>query len=259
MRRIAIPLILAALIAVGVTVTIIIQVISVSPPGGVLLLVPQGITTKSYVYQILLGTNVQHFMPLGYGKLTLRPNTTGWYYYADTRAPGIVAVSKPFTGVIKVTVDGTDYYLCNNSNYGAVVRAKDSTGWVGDWVMAGSYFILNPRNASDNTNYRNCAVSVSNTVGKFVFIYEPRSDYFSYNAATNTVTVYYDAIDQYNFITKYGSITFTPAWTQLPANTDTVVGTYSATSNSEYLHYRTLIYLWYNGTVTSQIQVTPTP
>ncbi|MGC9131979.1 MAG: hypothetical protein ACP5H5_10430, partial [Pyrobaculum sp.] len=107
------PLIIAAAIAVGVTVTIIIQVILLSPPGGVLVLVPQGATTKSFVYQILAGASISHFMPVGYGKFTLNPNTTSWYYYIDTYAPSIIAVNKPFTGVVKVTVDGTDYYLCN--------------------------------------------------------------------------------------------------------------------------------------------------
>ncbi len=257
MRRIPIPLILAAAIAVGITVTIIIQIVSVLPPGGVLLLLPQGETTKTYSYQILVGSSAKHFMPLGYGKFALRPNNTGWSYYVDTSMPGIVAVSKPFTGVIKVTVDGTDYYLCNNSNYGAVVRAKDNTGWVGDWVKVGGYYILNPRNVSDATGYADCARDVVMTSSNIVLLYEPNSEYFLYDASTTTIKVYFDAVDTSGVKPKYGYITLTPTWTPLPQNSDTEVGTYSPASDDAYIHYPSLIYVTYIGSAPTELKVTP--
>ena len=262
MRRIPIALLIAAAIAIGITVTIIIQVIALQPSGGVVLLLPQGYTSMTYVYKILSGSTaaINHFMPIGYGKFTLKPNTTNWYYYVDTSMPYIVAVANPFTGVVKVTLDGTDYYLCNNSNYGAVIRALDYIGWVGDWVKVGSYYILNPRNATDAAGYVECAKSIISAAGvSYLLVYEPRRDYFTYDASTKSATVYYDSIDSAGTITaKFGSIAFMPTWTQLPANTDTVVGTWSATSDYSYLYYPALIYALYNGTVTSQLQVTPT-
>jgi hypothetical protein len=262
MRRIPVALLIAAAIAVGVTVTIIIQVVALQPSGGVVLLIQQGYTSKTFVYKVLSGGTaaINHFMPIGYGKFTLKSNTTNWYYYIDTYMPGIIAVNKPFTGVVTVTVDGTDYYLCNSSNYGAVIRVHDYIGWVGDWVKVGSYYILNPRNATDATGYVDCAKSVINTAGwTYLLVYEPRGDYFTYDASTKSATVYYDSIDSAGTITaKYGSTVFTPSWTELPANTDTVVGTYSATSDYAYIHYPSLIYSLYNGTVVTQLQVTPT-
>jgi hypothetical protein len=260
MRRIPIPAILAAVIAAGITVTIIIQIIWLTPPGGVVLLVPQGATTKSFVYQILAGSKLTHFMPVGYGKFALRPNTTSWYYYIDTSMPYIITVSKPFTGVVKVTVEGTDYYLCNSSNYGAIIRVYDSIGWVGDWVKVGSYYVLNPRNATDAAGYVTCAKSVISTAGwSYLLVYEPRSDYFTYNPSTKSATVYYDSIDSAGTVTaKYGSTTFTPSWIALTANTDTVVGTWSATSDYSYLYYPSLIFTLYNGSAVTQLQVTPT-
>jgi len=262
MRKIPIALLIAAAIAVGVTVTIIIQLITLQPSGGVVLLLPQGYTSKTYVYKILSGSTaaISHFMPIGYGKFTLKPNTTDWYYYVDTSMPYIVAVANPFTGVVKVTLDGTDYYLCNNSNYGAVIRVVDYVGWVGDWVKVGAYYILNPRNATDAAGYVDCAKSVISTAGwTYLLVYEPRGDYFTYDASTKSATVYFDSIDSAGTITaKYGSKVFTPTWTALTANTDTVVGTYSVTSDYSYLYYPSLIYALYNGTVTSQLQVTPT-
>jgi hypothetical protein len=260
-RRIPIALLIAAAIAIGVTVTVIVQVISLTPPGGVVLLVPQGVTTKTYVYKIFGGLErISHFMPIGYGKFTLKPNATNWYYYVDNSMPYIIGVGGPFTGVVKVTIEGTDYYLCNISNYGAVIRVTDYIGWVGDWVKVGSYYVLNPRNATDAGGYVDCAKSVISTAGwSYLLVYEPRSDYFTYDPTTKSATVYFDSIDSAGTITaKYGYITFTPAWTQLSANTNTVVGTWSFTSDHAYVYYPLLIYALYNGTVTSQIQVTPT-
>ncbi len=260
MRRIPMPLIFAAAIAVGVTVTIIIQIISLAPPGGVLVLVPQGVTAKSFVYQILAGASVSHFMPVGYGKFTLKPNTTSWYYYIDTSMPYLIAVKTPFTGVVKVTVDGTDYYLCNSSNYGAVIREADYTGWVGDWVKVGSYYVLNPRNATDAAGYVDCAKSVINTAGwSYLLVYEPSADYFTYDASTKSATVYYDSIDYTGTITeKYGSFSITPTWTALTANTNNVVGSYQVTSDYAYVYYPSFIYALYNGTAVTQITITPT-
>ncbi len=260
MRRLPIPVLVAAVIAVGVIVTIIIQVNTLSPPGGVLVLIPQGATTKIYAYQIIAGGKVNHFMPLGYGKFTLKTNTTNWYYYTDTSMPYIIAVSKQFTGVVKVTLEGTDYYLCNSSKYGAVIRAFDYIGWVGDWVKVGSYYILNPRNATDAAGYVDCAKSVISTAGwTYLLVYEPRGDYFTYDASTKSATVYFDSIDSAGTITaKYGSTVFTPSWTELTANTNTVVGSYKVTSDYAYVYYPSLIYALYNGTAVTQLKITPT-
>jgi hypothetical protein len=260
MRRIPIALIIAAVVAIGITVMITITVIRLQPSGGILILFKPGVTGISYVYQVLVGTTtVSHLLPVGYGKFTLNANTTSWYYHVETGMPYIIAVSKPFSGVATVNIGGTNYYICNSSNYGAVIRATDRLGWVGDWVYSGSFYVLNVRNVTDSTNYQTCPKNIITTAGwTNALLYEPRGDYFTYDLSTKTIKAFYDTIDSAGTITaKAGSVTITPKWTALSANTNVLVGYYGFDSSNTIMYYPTFIFAYYNGTVSTLLKITP--
>jgi hypothetical protein len=248
------PLFIAAVVALGV-VTIVFQIVTLYLPGGVILLLKEGGDTISIRIELVIGQRASIFLPLGYGKFVLEPNTTDWYYAIDTARTPIVAVRYPFSGVVKVNIDGVDYYLCNESNAGAIV--VNPLGWVGDWVKVGSYYVLSPRNLTDNPGYVSCASKIPPLLGRAtVAIGNPRADYFQY-VPPSTVYVYYDLVYsngtiQYKAIYKTATIT----WSQLTPGT--VAGTYKMTSDRNYIVYTGLIYLYFNGTATTKITARPT-
>jgi len=248
------PLLIAAAVALGV-ITIIIQVITLYLPGGVVLLLKEGGDTISTKVELIIGQRASVFLPFGYGKFVFEPNTTDWYYAIDTGRTPIVAVRNPFSGVIKVTIDGVDYYLCNESNAGAIVVSP--LGWVGDWVKVGSYYILSPRNITDNPGYVSCASKIPPLLSRAtVAIGAPRADYFQY-VPPSTVNVYYDLVYsngtvQFKGVYKTATIT----WSQLTPGT--VVGEYKVTADRNYVVYVGLIYLYFNGTATTKLTVRPT-
>ncbi|MGC9131447.1 MAG: hypothetical protein ACP5H5_07675 [Pyrobaculum sp.] len=262
MHRIPIPLLIAAVVAIGAAIYLLIQVTVLVPPTtNVMLLFKEPNQTVYYRFQFIQGGKATVVYPLGWGRYALTPNTTGWYYMTlATALPFIFAVQQPFTGVVKYefTLGNTRYYyyLCNMSNYGGIFYWDTLYyGMVGDWVKVGSFYVFNPRNVTD-PGYITCAQYMAkNYAAGWVYVAEPRADYYGLDSSGNLV-VYFDLVRDTGYIEPKDTSYSYYGWRELQPGTTTVVGqSYIITSDYMYVIYPVWVVVKYVGNATTSLKV----
>ncbi|MEM4898377.1 MAG: hypothetical protein QXR18_09320 [Pyrobaculum sp.] len=210
MRRIPIPLILAAIIAVGVAVTIIFQITVLTPPSAVVVLVPQGATTATFHIEDI---GVQYVaFPIGMGAMEITFNTTNFYYYnIDDLWSLAVPASKytNMTGTHEINTRAGTYTLrvfdCGN----VVVVGSTLIVYVGQWADFGGYKVAVPVNFTASQHQLACVRKFLHYYSIYnVDVFSPRIDYYEFDGYR--IYVYYDYVDIYNHHLKYNRRSFTP-------------------------------------------------
>lgn len=232
MRRVPFPLILAAVIAVGVTVTIIFQITVLTPPSAVVVLVPQGSSTVTYQFE---GTGTQYVaFPIGMGAMRVSFNTTNFYYYNVTELWSLAVPSSKYrnmTGTYTVTI-GTRTYAFNVFDCGnVVVVGNGPLVYIGQWADFGGFKVAVPVNFTGSQDQVACArryMQHYRLAG--VDIFSPRIDYYVFDG-TN-IHVYYDRVDTSGYYFRYNRRSYTP--TALSNNA--VIG-YKATDSQTGILY----------------------
>lgn len=210
MRRVPIPLILAAVIAVGLTITIIFQITILTAPSAVVVLVPQGASTVTYRFE---GVGTQHVaFPIGMGAMRVSYNTTNFYFYNVTELWSLAVPASKYTnmtGTYTFTV-GTRTYSMNVFDCGKVVVVGASTlVYIGEWADFGGYKVAVPVNFTGSQDQVACARRYMNHYRLAgVDIFSPRIDYYVFDG-TN-IHVYYDRVDTSTYVFRYNRRTYTP-------------------------------------------------
>ncbi|QJF12440.1 hypothetical protein QIT50_gp28 [Pyrobaculum spherical virus 2] len=210
MRRIPIPLILAAVIAVGVTVTIIFQITVLTPPSAVVVLVPQGSSTVTYQF---VAIDVKHAaFPIGMGLMQITYNTTNFYYYNVTELWSLAVPASRYinmTGTYSVNT-GTRTYSFNVFDCGnVVVVGYLTTVYIGQWVDFGGFKVAVPVNFTASQDQLTCArkyMGYYNLAG--VNIFSPRIDYYAFDGTY--IYVYYDRVDTSTYYFRYDRLSYKP-------------------------------------------------
>lgn len=245
MRRVPIPLILAAVIAVGVTVMIIFQITVLTPPSAVVVLVPQGSTSATFSFQTVNRANVA--FPIGIGMMQINHNTTALYYYNVTDLWAIAVPASRYnnmTGQYSVPYTTIQVFDCGN----VVVVGSSSTVYVGQWADFGGFKVTVPVNFTASRNQLAC---IRKYLSRFsiasVAVFNPRIDYYSYDGTY--INIYYDYVDTSSYTLRYGYYSYTPAalsnnavigYKIIDPQTGIVflggyyVGAFSATSSGKY-------------------------
>lgn len=210
MRRIPIPLLLAAVIAVGMTITIIFQITILNPPSAVVVLVPEGSSTVTYRFE---GTDVQYVaFPIGFGAMQISYNTSNFYYYNVTDLWTLAVRSSKYTnmtGTYTVRIGTVTYAMevfdCGN----VVVVGRGNLVYIGQWADFGGFKVAVPVNFTASQDQLTCArryMSYKRLAG--VDIFSPRIDYYVFDG-TN-IYVYYDRVDTTSYYFKYNRRSYTP-------------------------------------------------
>lgn len=211
MRRVPIPLILAAAIAVGVTITIIFQITVLSPPSAVVVLVPQGASTVTYLFE---GTGTQYVaFPIGIGSMQISYNTTNFYYYNVTDLWSLAVPASKYrnmTGTHTVKIGTTTYsfsvFDCGN----VVVVGYGPLVYIGQWADFGGFKVAVPVNFTASQAQVACArryMSYYRLAG--VDIFSPRIDYYVFDGTS--IHVYYDRVDTSTYVFRHNRRSYTPS------------------------------------------------
>ncbi|MEM0479655.1 MAG: hypothetical protein QXS16_04965 [Pyrobaculum sp.] len=225
MRRIPIPLILAAVIAVGVAVTIIFQITILTPPSAVVVLVPQGSTTVTFQFE---GVGEQYVaFPIGMGLMQITFNTTNFYYYNITDLWSLAVPASKYTNMTGNHLVGTHslrVFDCGN----VVVVGSSFIVYIGQWADFGGYKVAVPVNFTASQDQLTCVRKYLHYNGIYgVDVFSPRIDYYEFDG-TN-IYVYYDYVDLSVYQLKYNRRTFTPI--SLGAGPGSVVLGYKVTDS----------------------------
>lgn len=220
MRRIPIPLILAAIIAVGVTVTIIFQITVLTPPSAVVVLVPQDSSTVTYNFEAVGAQHVA--FPIGMGLMQITYNTTNFYYYNVTELWSLAVPSSKYTnmtGTFSVNIGTATYSLhvfdCGN----VVVVGYYALVYIGQWADFGGFKVAVPVNFTATEDQLTCARKYMNYYQlASVDIFSPRIDYYAFDGTY--IYVYYDRVDTSTYYLRYGSYSYTPT----ALSNDAVIG-----------------------------------
>lgn len=210
MRRIPIPLTLAAVIAVGVTIMIIFQITVLTPPSTVVVLVPQGASTVTYRFE---GTGVQHVaFPIGIGAMRVSFNSTKFYYYNITELWTLAVPASKYrnmTDTYTVRI-GTRTYSFSVFDCGhVVVVGNGPLVYIGEWADFGGFKVAVPVNFTASQDQVACARRYMNYYRiAGVDIYNPRVDYYVFDG-TN-IHVYYDRVDTSTYVFRYNRRSYTP-------------------------------------------------
>lgn len=210
MRHIPIPLILAAIIAVGMTFTIIFQIMILTPPSAVVVLVPQGASSVTYQFEAP-GVRYVAF-PIGMGLMEITSNTTNFYYYNVTELWSLAVPSTKYTnmtGTYSVNI-GTRTYSLDVFDCGNVVVVGSSTlVYIGQWADFGGYKVAVPVNFTASQDQVTCARRYIHRNGLTgVDIYNPRIDYYVFDGTY--IHIFYDRVDTSTYYFRHGRRTYTP-------------------------------------------------
>lgn len=210
MQRLPIPLILAAVIAVGVTVTIIFQIIILNPPGAVIMLVPQGASSVTYQFE---GVGVRYVaFPIGLGSMEIVSNTTNFYYANVTELWSLAVPASKYTNATNTyTVDiGTSTYSINVFDCGNIlVMGASDLVYIGQWADFGGFKVAVPINFTGSPDQVTCARKYMYTFNvPSVDIFSPRIDYYVFDGTY--IYIYYDRVDTSSYYFRYDRRTYTP-------------------------------------------------
>lgn len=220
MRRIPIPLILAAIIAVGVAVTIIFQITVLTPPSAVVVLVPQGVSTVTFQIE---GAGEQYVaFPIGMGHMQITFNTTNFYYCNIEELWSLAVPAHKYTnmtGTHSVYIGTRAYTLhvfdCGN----LVVVGRSSMVYIGQWADFGGFKVAVPVNFTASPDQLGCVWKYLHYYGIYsVDIYNPRIEYYEFDG--EYIYVYYDNVDIYHYYFRYDKRQFTPT----PLTNNAVIG-----------------------------------
>lgn len=210
MRRIPIPLILAAVIAVGMTIVIIFQITILTPPSAVVVLVPQGASTVTYRFE---ATGVKYVaFPIGMGSMQISYNTTNFYYYNVTELWTLAVSASKYrnmTGTYTATIETRTYSFSVFDCGDVVVVGNGPLVYIGQWTDFGGFKVAVPVNFTASQDQLTCArryMQHYRLAG--VDIFSPRIDYYVFDG-TN-IHVYYDRVGTSDYYFRYNRRSYTP-------------------------------------------------
>ncbi len=267
LRKIPIPLMLALAVAVGVSVTIIIQVTMLAPIPAVVAPIETSATgldsgSATYTVSVEVPHDDYAIYPTlaGLGKFRVETNTTGWYYLQNDL---IATVVRRSTGNIVLTLsDNYKVYVREiNATHAFVYYDRQGTGIVAKKVQVGStgWIVYHPTVTSYDTATLNVITSLMDSLNLAkIIVFQPKSDYVTYDAQTKTFTVYFDVVSSTGSVTrKEHRYVNTTSFT--PINALITVSGIERVDAHNYVLYPTWLLLYYKPTSSVRSAFTVTP
>lgn len=269
LNRIPIPLMLALAVAVGVTVTIIIQITVLAPPPAVVAPIETSaasLDTGSSIYSTSLAVASGYYAVYptlaGLGKLSLVANTTGWYYLQND---WIATVVRRSTGDDTFTLsNGYKVYVKEiNTTHAFVFFDQYSTGIVAKKVQVGTtgWIVYHPVVTSYDATTINAIQNFLSSLGySYVYMFQPSSDYVTYDPNAKTFYVYFDAVYNDGTVnTKYFYYTDATSFTPVPTSSPVTVSGIEQIDMYNYVLYPVWALLYYQATSSVKSAITIAP
>jgi len=255
MRRVSLPLLLAAVIAVGTSVVLVLQITVLSPTPSVVfpieLPASSSATTITRSYTIAAGESVGYGTIAGMGNLRLTANTTGWRY-AHLSYVGVAALAE--SGNATFTVDDLTIYIRGNGTHGVVGVASATDLYVtpARKVTFGGWTVYHPTyvDLTSDARMRQFVVDVINAAGKVqAKVLQARHDYLRVNS-NGSMTVYYDTVTSTGSVSVYG---FTAPYTGTELSAGTPVDVNGRTCPTSTTCFMGTVLAWYRGVPKSSV------
>ncbi len=268
LRRIPIPLILAAAVAVGAAITIIIQITILPPPSAVVApielpdaSVDSGSITHTISVEVPAGRNAVYITLAGLGKLTLESNTTGWYYFpADTFA----IVVRRNTGNVTFTLSGgarVHVWEINNTHAFIFYTARETLVMTKK-VQVARWIVYHPTITTFDTNTVNIITRLLVDTGRSYFnVVQPREDYVLFDLNTRQLRIYTDTVYRDGTVRVRNMVYVnTTRFTPISPNSAVVVDRMVQIDTYNYVLFPVWLLFYYQPTsgVSSSITIGPT-
>jgi hypothetical protein len=272
LNRIPIPLLFALAVAVGVAVVIIIQITVAPPPPAVVAPIETSATsldTDSYTYStsVTVESGAYAIYPTvaGLGKLELKANTTGWYYYKGSMFATVVRRS---TGNATFTVGSYKVYVREINDTHAFVfydgAAPVGVAAVKVKVGATGWIVYHPVATEFDTSVLSTITNLIKATGKtYMDVFQPRADYLTYSSSNSQYVIYIDRVDSNGVVTRKPSSVFyviqLSDMQSLAVNTPVVVDNRVKIDTSNYVLFPVFVLLYYQPTSSTNSALTITP
>jgi len=230
--KIPLPLLLALAVAVGATVIIVLQVNVLPPPAAVVAPIEtsatdlaSGTSTYTITLDVPQGSYANYPTMAGLGKLSLSANTTGWYYLQND---WVVTVARRSTGDVALPVGTYTVYVREiNATHAFVLSSYYWIGVVAKKVQVGTtgWYIYHPvYTAYDTATINVIKALMTELTLNYVYVFQPKSDYVSFDGTTKTFTVYFDQVDSTGAVSaKYYYMSNATSFSPVPTTGSDVV------------------------------------
>jgi hypothetical protein len=267
LRRIPIPMLFALAVAVGATVTIVIQVFMLAPIPAVVAPIETpataletGSATYSITVEVPHGDYAVYPTLAGLGKLRIETNTTGWYYLQNY---WIATVVRRSTGNTELTLsDNYKVYVREiNATHAFVYFDKSGVGIVARKVQVGTtgWIVYHPTVTSYDAATRNVITSLMSSLNlATIYVFQPKSDYVTYDPDTKTFTVYLDSVSSTGSVTPKDYY-FTNTTSFAPISTPVTVNGIERVDTHNYVLYPTWMLLYHRFTSSTRTAFTVAP
>jgi hypothetical protein len=259
----------ALAVAVGVAVTIIIQITVLAPPPAVVAPIETsatsldtGSSTYSTSVTVVSGSYAVYPTLAGLGKLQLRANTTGWYYLQDDL---VLTVVRRSAGDADLTLSSgyTVYVREINATHAFILYSGRTTGVVAQKVQVGTtgWIVYHPVVTAYDAATLNTIRNLMNSLGySNVYVFQPKPGYVSYDPSTKTFYVYFDYVGNDGTVyQKYQYYTNTTSFAPISASSAVTVNGIAQIDTSNYVLYPVWALLYYQPTSSVKSALTVTP
>jgi len=270
--RIPVPLLLAAVVAVGITVTLIIHVVILEPIPAIvfpLLFGPEE-TLTSHVLTIEAqpGDEVNYATIASIGRVELLTNTTGWRYKAF-RTLGSVVLRTPGDYVFTVPLDQFNVTVVVrdlNQTHAIVAataaheRANATYAFITTKVKFAQWYVYHPVVANINDDLVQILQDIRTSLNRvYLCVVQPSQDRVEIDAANEIVYIKCDMVTDTGFFPGAARL-MVSGFTTIEPNTPVKLDYAVKYNNVGYYIYTAVVYLkesFYTTTATA-ISVTPT-
>jgi hypothetical protein len=261
----------ALAVAVGVAVTIVIQITLLPAPPAVVAPIETppdaGSTTYTKSLVISYDSNAVYPTLAGLGKLQISVNTTGWYYLQND---WVVTVVRKSTGdatfllssgslIYVREIDDTRAFIYNNERNIGVVAQKvqvGTTGWIVYHPIVTNYDSATARVMTDFIVLRYGPI----------YVFQPKPDYVTYDPNTKTFYVCFDSVTT-DFVypdmvvVNPGAVCYanTTSFTPIPTDSPVTVSGIERIDTNNYVLYSVWALLDFkpNSSVNSALTISP--
>jgi hypothetical protein len=257
----------ALAVAVGVAVTIVIQITLLPAPPAVVAPIetPPDAGSTTYTKSLVIPYDASAVYPTlaGIGKLQISVNTTGWYYLQND---WVFTVVRRSTGNIAFHVSsGAFIYVREiNATHAFIYHSVYATGVVAQKVQVGTtgWIIYHPVVTDyDADTLNTIRTAMSSLSLSNVYVFQPKPDYVTYDPNTKTFYVYFDKVDNSGDVTsKYFYYANTTSFTPIPTDSPVTVSGIERIDTENYVLYSVWALLYYPtpSDVNSAITISPT-
>jgi len=266
--RIPVPLLLAAVVAVGITVTLVVEIVVLDPLPAIAfptVLGPDS-TLVSYTLTIEVpsGESANFATIAGMGK---------FYLWADV--PGLKYTTYLYMGTVVLRNPG-DYSFRLSSGQAVVVRDLNSThaivaidnyynqivyGFVTKKVRVGSWYIYHPVVSEPTTEVVATIRQILNSINRYTFcLFQPTQDYIEVDETADTVYISCDLVNSNTVYRRGIKVNLKPSsGVSTDSNNPNRLTLVEAFSDREYYYYSAIVYLegQFNSTTRIRVSVRP--